>query len=101
ARFYWLGAEIQEEEKKMKKKFSKLLKREQEKIESQYHRMKPADLDEQMSHAKRHSPGAIRLPTKMVETLKMLAQSEGEPEYQAMVRRWIDERLQRETSPRG
>ena len=85
----------------MKKQFGKLPKAEREKIEAQYHRMKPEDLDEPMSHAKRHSPGAIRLPAELVETLKMLAESEGEPEYQAMVRRWIEERLQHETSAAG
>ena len=34
------------------------------------------DLHERMSHAKRYSPGAIRLPPKLVENLKMLAESE-------------------------
>jgi len=38
------------------------------------------------------------LPPKLVENLKNLAESEGEPEYQAMVKRWIEERLQRETT---
>lgn len=85
----------------MKKQFGKLPKAEREKIEVRYHRMNPADLDERMSHAKRHSPGAIRLPPELVETLKMLAESEGEPEYQAMVRRWIEERLQQETRVEG
>lgn len=85
----------------MKKQFGKLLKAERDKIEGQYHRMDPADLDEGMSHAKRHSPGAIRLPPDLVQTLKMLAESEGEPEYQAMVRRWIEERLEQETSAAG
>ena len=33
----------------MKKKFAKLSKREQEKTESEYHRMKPEDFDEIMS----------------------------------------------------
>jgi hypothetical protein len=80
----------------MKRQFSKLPKGEREKIETEYHWMKPADFDARMSHAKRHSPGAIRLPSKLVENLQTLAQSEGEPEYQAMVRRWIEERLQQE-----
>ena len=73
-------------------------KSERGKIEAEYHRMEPADLDERMSHAKRHSPGAIRLPPKLVENLQSLAEFEGEREYQAMVRRWIEERLQQETS---
>ena len=85
----------------MKKQFGKLPKTEREKIEAQYHRIKPEDLDELMSHAKRHTPSAIRLPAELVETLKMVAESEGEPEYQAMVRRWIEERLQQETSAEG
>jgi len=82
----------------MKKQFGKLPKAEREKIERQYHRMNPTDLDERMAHAKRHSPGAIRLPAELIETLKMVAESEGEAEYQAMVRRWIEERLRQETS---
>ena len=85
----------------MKKQFGKLAKGEREKIEAQYHRMNPGDLDERMSHAKRYSPSAIRLPPKLVENLRVLAQSEGEPEYQAMVRRWIEERLQQERSATG
>ena len=85
----------------MKKQFGKLPKAEREKIEARYHRMSPADLDERMSHARRHSPGAIRLPPALVETLKTLAESEGESEYQAMVRRWIEERLQQEMSTAG
>lgn len=85
----------------MKKQFGKLPKAARENIETQYHRMKPEDFDELMSRAKRHSPGAIRLPPKLVETLKIVAESEGEPEYQAMVRRWIEERLQQETSSAG
>ena len=85
----------------MKKQFGKLPKTEREKIEAQYHRIKPEDLDEPMSHAKRYTPSVIRLPPELVETLKMVAESEGEPEYQAMVRRWIEERLQQETSAEG
>jgi hypothetical protein len=95
-----LGIETQkeEEEKTMKKQVGKLAKAEREKIETQYHRMNPADFDKRMSQATRHSPGAIRLPAKLVETLKMVAESEGEHEYQAMVKRWIEERLRQETS---
>ncbi len=80
----------------MKKRFGKLPKSERLKIEAQYHRMKPEDLNKPMSHARRHSPSAIRLPPELVESLKMVAESEGEPEYQAMVRRWIEERLRQE-----
>jgi len=35
----------------MKKKFHRLTKREQEKVEAEYHRMKPEDFDEAMSAA--------------------------------------------------
>lgn len=82
----------------MKKRFGKLPKVEQERIEAQYHRVNPEELDEPMSRARRHTPSTIRLPAKLVQTLKMLADLEGEPEYQAMVRRWIEERLQHEIS---
>ena len=82
----------------MKKQFGKLPKVERERIETQYHKMSPQDFDQRMSRAKRQSPGAIRLPSKLVENLKTLAESEGEQEYQAMVKRWIEERLRLETS---
>ena len=84
----------------MRKRFGKLPKAEQEKIEAQYHRMKPEELDPLMSQAKRHTPTAIRLSAHLVQTLKIVAESEGEAEYQAMVRRWIEERLEQETSAR-
>lgn len=82
----------------MKKDIGKLSKSERERIESQYQRMSPKEFDERMSRAKRYSPRAIRLPPRLVENLKTLAESEGETEYQAMVRRWIEERLKMETS---
>jgi predicted DNA binding CopG/RHH family protein len=82
----------------MKKQFGKLSKSERERIETQYHKMSPRDFDVRMSRAKRQNPGAIRLPSKLVENLKTLAKSEGEPEYQTMVKRWIEERLRQETS---
>ena len=81
----------------MKKQFGKLPKAERERVEAQYHSMNPADLEERMSQAKRHGPGAIRLPAKLVETLKVVAESEGEPEYQALVKRWIEERLRKQS----
>ena len=81
----------------MKKQFAKLTKAEQQEIELQYHEMKPGDFDQLMSRAKRHTPSAIRLPSQLVDTLKAMAKLEGEPRYQAMVRRWIEERLQQET----
>jgi len=82
----------------MKKGLAKLSKGEREKVESEYHAMNPRAFDKRMTRAKKYSPGAIRLPPKLVENLKNLAESEGEPEYQAMVKRWIEERLQRETT---
>jgi ABC-type uncharacterized transport system substrate-binding protein len=60
----------------------------------------PEEFDRVVSRAKRHTPIAIRLPQHLVQTLKIVAKSEGEFEYQAMVRRWIQERLQQETSTR-
>ena len=82
----------------MRKRVEKLTKAEREKVEAEYHRMKPANFDAAMTRAKRYSPDTIRLPRQLVQTLKMVAKSEGEAEYQAMVRRWIEERLLQETS---
>jgi len=81
----------------MKKRFAALAATEREKIETRYHRMKPEQLDRVMSRARRHVPSAIRLPAKLVHRLKTVAESEGEPEYQTMVRRWIEERLRKKT----
>lgn len=78
----------------MKKKFAKLSKREQEKVEASYHRMNPEDLDEAMSAATRQSPNAIRLPSRLVDKLRTVAKLEGKAEYQTMVKTWIEERLQ-------
>ena len=82
----------------MKKQFGRLPKPQRDKIEAQYHRSKPESLDERMSQATRHSPAALRLSPKLVQSLRSHAESEGEPEYQTMVRRWIEERLQQERS---
>ena len=84
----------------MKRKFAKLSKREQEKVEAEYHRMEPEEFDEMMSAATRQSPNAVRLPSRLVEKLKTLAEVEGEAEYQTMVRTWIEERLQQEADAR-
>ena len=84
----------------MKRKFAKLSKREQEKVEAEYHRMEPEECDEMMSAATRQSPNAVRLPSRLVEKLKTLAEVEGEAEYQTMVRTWIEERLQQEADAR-
>jgi predicted N-acetyltransferase YhbS len=82
----------------MRRKFGELHKTEQERIELEYHQMNPHEFDEQMSKAKTHVVEAIRLPRHMVQTLKAVAESEGEPGYKAMVRRWIEERLHQEES---
>jgi len=85
----------------MKKQFGKLSKTEQEQVESAYHRMKPEDFDEQMSRAKTHTPASFRLPARLVKRLQKVAKSSGETEYQAMVRKWIEERLKQEISAAG
>jgi hypothetical protein len=46
----------------MKKQFAKLPKAEREKVELEYHGMKPEDFDAAMSRAKPHAPEAIHLP---------------------------------------
>ena len=80
----------------MKKQFSKLSKTEQEKVEAEYHQVKPEDFDELMTHAGHHSPDAIRLPNDLIAVLKAMAKLEGETHYQAMVTKWIEERLRQE-----
>jgi predicted DNA-binding protein len=49
-----------------------------------------------MSKGKKHVSDSIRLPGEIVETLKVMAESEGERGYQTMVRKWIEERLHQE-----
>lgn len=93
-----MGAQIKAEEKEMKREFAKLSKAEQEKVELEYHRAKPDGFDTLMSGATPHSPDAIRLPRRLVETLKTVAETAGETAYQAMVRRWVEERLKQETN---
>ena len=80
----------------MKQRFEELSKAEQETVELAYQQMSPADFDGLMANAKRHVPAALRLPSALVERLQTVAESAGEPEYQVMVRRWIEERLQLE-----
>ncbi len=80
----------------MRKKFSALSKREQGRVEAAYHRMKPEDFDEIMSSATRHTPNAVRLPSRLVEKLKTVAERKGKAEYQTMVKTWIEERLAQE-----
>jgi hypothetical protein len=93
AHFYRLGFETEERET-MKKRFNELSESEQEAVELAYQQMKPEEFDEQMAQAKQKAPAVLRLPPELVKTLEAVAESEGEPEYQVMVRRWIEERLQ-------
>jgi 2-oxoglutarate dehydrogenase complex dehydrogenase (E1) component-like enzyme len=95
-----LGIEAEEKEKAMKKKFAKVPKRAQEKVEAEYHRMKPEDFDQTMSAAKRQSPDSIRLPSNLVKKLKTVAKQQGEAEYQTIVKAWIKERLERKADAR-
>ena len=81
----------------MKKQFAKLTKSQQQKAEAEYHRMKSQEFDKVMSRAEPHSPNAIRLSPRLIKRLKTVAESEGEPEYQTMVQRWVEERLQEAT----
>ena len=80
----------------MKKRFAQLSKRERERVETKYHNMKPAELNETMSTAVRQSPDAIRLPKKLVLKLKIVAKRKGESEYQNIVKAWVEERLKKE-----
>ncbi len=84
----------------MKKKFAKLTKKEQEKVEAEYHRMKPEDFDETMSSPTRQSPNTVHLPNRLVEKLKTVAEQQGKSEYQTMVKIWIEERLRQEAGVR-
>jgi hypothetical protein len=65
----------------MKRELAKLSRVEREKVELAYHRKQPKGFDGLMAGAKPHSPDVIRLPQRLVETLKSVAKSEGEPEY--------------------
>ena len=51
--------------------------------------MKPEDFDEVMSTATRRTPNAVRLPNRLVEKLKIVAEREGKTEYQTIVKAWI------------
>lgn len=85
----------------MKKQFGKLSKTEQEHVELAYHQMKPDDFGAQMTQAKAHSPAAVRLPARLVKRLQKAAKSSGEAEYQTLVRKWLEERLQQEVTTAG
>ena len=94
-----MGLEPEKEKKKemkIRKRFEKLPKAQQKKVEAEYHGMKAADFKEVMSNARPHTPTAIHLPEELVKTLKTFAKSAGERKYQTMVRRWIEERLRQE-----
>jgi hypothetical protein len=82
----------------MRKRFANLSRTEQEKVEAWYHEQNPLQFDDVMRRAASHSPDVIRLPPRLTATLKKLAKREGEPEYQIMVTRWLNERVQKETS---
>ena len=84
----------------MTKKLSSLSKKEREKTEADYHRMKPEDFDDLMSNATQHTPNAVRLPDKLVAKLKTVAEQKGKSKYETMVKRWIEERLQQEVGAR-
>ena len=81
---------------KTRKRFARLSKTEQKKVELEYHGMRPEEFKELMANARPHTPTAIRLPKKLIETLKTFADMAGEREYQTMVQRWIRERLKQE-----
>ena len=80
----------------MKRRFGKLPKAKQERIELDYHQMNPQQFDEHMSQAKTHVVESIRLPRRMVQNLKPVAESEGKRGYKTMVTKWIEERLRQE-----
>jgi len=80
----------------MRKKLAKMSKPEQQKIEAEYHRMESQDFDEIMASSVRHSPNAVRLPSRLVEKLKTVAERQGKSEYRSMVKTWIEERLRQE-----
>ena len=49
--------------------------------------MKPEDFGEEvMPSATRHSPDAVRLPSRLVEKLKIAAERQGKSEYQSAKR---------------
>ena len=58
--------------------------------------MNPTELDGLMSQATPHAPDIIQLPPQLVQSLKLVAASGRETEYQAMALRWVEERLRQE-----
>ncbi len=85
----------------MKQRFNELSKTEQQDIELAYHQMKPEDFDEQMKQAEWHVPPVVQLSPQLAETLQVMAESAGETDFQTMVKRWIEERLQQERLAAG
>ncbi|MDQ3013709.1 MAG: hypothetical protein M3X11_23760 [Acidobacteriota bacterium] len=85
----------------MSKQFKKLSQAEQEAMELEYHQMRPEDFDEQMKLAEWHVPQVVRLSPQLAEALQSMAEAAGEPGYQEMVKRWIEERLQQESMAVG
>lgn len=77
-------------------RFAKLSEVEQKKVELEYHRMKPDELEGVMSRGTHHSPSTIRLSSRLVKKLKLIAANEGETEYQTMVKKWVEERARLE-----
>jgi len=59
----WLGPEYKRSDfgHLVRSKYAKLSKADREKVESEYHRMKPEDFDPSMFRAKPHAPETIRL----------------------------------------
>ena len=51
----------------MKRQFSRLSKVQKEKVESEYHGMKPEDFDETMSRAKTHRPETRSRPKRKIK----------------------------------
>ncbi len=80
----------------MNKRFEKLSESEQAATELAYHQMQPEDFETMMTKAKHHAPAALRLPTALVVRLQIVAASAGESEYEQMVCRWLEERLELE-----
>lgn len=82
----------------MKKKVAKLSKREHEKVEAEYHRMKPEDFDELMASATHHTPTSVRLPQRLVQDLQKFAKQQGKSDFWKIVKTWIEERLRKEAN---
>ena len=80
----------------MKKRFGTLSKREQERVEAQYHAKSAEEFDLLMTRAKRHSPDVIKVPARLATKLRIRAEREGKRDYEAMVLGWVEERIRKE-----